>query len=92
MEPGGNHLPFLTLTPRIHRTLEQGSTDGMKSVTDYLPPSPGVGCHRYIFVLFKGAIPNQKNDERICWDVSKFMNSNPNLVPVAMNFMYVTSV
>lgn len=69
----------------------QGSTAGVKSVTDYLPPSPGVGCHRYIFVLFKGAIPATKNDDRICWDVSKFMNSNPNLVPVAMNFMYVTS-
>lgn len=40
----------------------------MKSLTDYLPPSPGVGCHRYIFVLFKGAIPLNKCDERICWD------------------------
>jgi len=70
----------------------KGSTADCKSLTDYLPPSPGVGCHRFIFLLFKGAIPLVKSDERICWDVAKFMNVHPNLVPVAMDFMYVTSV
>jgi hypothetical protein len=38
-----------------------------------------------MFILFKGAIPLVKSDERICWDVSKFMNVHPNLVPVAMD-------
>ena len=77
----------LSLTPSPPRASlpSQGSTADCKSLTDYLPPSPGVGCHRFIFLLFKGAIPLVKSDERICWDVAKFMNVHPNLVPVAMD-------
>ncbi len=49
-----------------------------------MAPSPAIGAHRYIFVLFKGAIPTAKADDRICWDVNKWMNEHPNLTPVAM--------
>jgi len=62
----------------------QGTTASGKCVTDYLSPSPALGAHRYIFILFSGAIPVAKQDDRICWDVAKFMNKYPNLKPVAM--------
>ena len=69
----------------------KGSTAAAHTVTDYMAPAPAIGVHRYIFLLFKGAIAEKKIEERITWDVSKFMNDHPNLVPVSFNFMYVTS-
>ena len=70
-------------------TAAKGNAAAGRTVTDYMAPSPGVGVHRFIFLLFKGTIEAKKADERITWDVSKFMNVNPQLTPVAYNFMCV---
>ena len=67
----------------------KGGTAGARTVTDYMAPSPAMGVHRLIFILFKGAVTEKKIEERITWDVSAFMNTHPNLVPVAFNFMCV---
>jgi hypothetical protein len=69
----------------------KGSSAAGRTVTDYMPPSPAIGVHRLIFLLFKGVIAEKKADERITWDVGKFMSVQPQLKPVAYNFMYVTS-
>jgi phosphatidylethanolamine-binding protein (PEBP) family uncharacterized protein len=69
----------------------KGSTAGARTVTDYMAPSPAIGVHRLIFILYKGAVTEKKIEERITWDVNAFMNAHPQLVPVAWNFMYVTS-
>ena len=54
----------------------QGSTNcaERRVVTDWLAPAPGVGVHRYIWLAFKGSMANPaKCDQRICWDLSHFM-------------------
>ncbi len=76
--------------PWLH-WLVTGKTGALRTVTDYMAPAPAIGVHRVIFLLFKGALADKKMEERITWDVSKFMNVNPHLTPVAFNFMYVTS-
>jgi hypothetical protein len=68
----------------------KGGTAGARTVTDYMAPSPAMGVHRLIFILFKGAVTEKKIEERITWDVPAFMNTHPNLVPVAFNFMCVS--
>ncbi len=65
----------------------KGSAAAGRTVTDYMAPSPAIGVHRLIFLLFKGAVPEKKAEERITWDVSAFLNVHPNLTPVAFNFM-----
>ena len=67
----------------------KGGTAGGRTVTDYMAPSPAIGVHRLIFILYKGAVAEKKIEDRITWDVPAFMNTHPNLVPVAFNFMCV---
>ena len=68
------------------------SASSGKCVTDWLAPSPALGTHRFIWVAFKGAMADaKKSDDRICYNLSHFMEKNANLQPVAFNFVYVTS-
>ena len=69
----------------------KGGSASSRTVTDYMAPSPAIGVHRLIFLLFKGTVSEKKIEERITWDVPAFMNDHPSLVPIAFNFMYVTS-
>ena len=81
--------------PWLHHMVTDvvGSTAGSgKCVTDWLAPAPALGVHRFIWLAFKGAMHDPKKcDERICYSLPHFMEKNANLMPVAFNFIYVTS-
>ena len=64
-----------------------------KTVTDYMAPSPAIGAHRYIFLLFEGSLADslRKREARITFDIPALLRENPALKPLAMNFMYVTA-
>jgi len=68
----------------------KGTTDGAFTVSDYLPPAPALGVHRYIFLLCKGVIPAKKSDDRIAYNLKGLIDGN-GLTPVAANFFYCSA-
>jgi len=41
-----------------------GTSEDAFCISDYMPPAPAIGNHRYMFILCRGEVAKKKSDER----------------------------
>lgn len=72
----------------------EGAADAGTDIVPYAGPVPAKGNHRLIFVLFQqgeGHLDFAAGVKRAKWKFDVFLQANPGMKPVAVNFLYTSA-